>query len=637
MLTVRTSLLLVILALAAPAQAAQLYVDDNGAGPPTPGCTSQSFPCSTIAAALTASRANATTDTINLAAGTYAEDVVLDQPEDSSLTIDGAGAGLFNSSTIQVANSATWAVQVGAGSMPYNTGITLRDLRVVVPAGSGSSKGGIIDYALNATFENMLVSVAEPSSLGIGLGIFADSGTTTVNSVSGLHQGNVAVAGNIGNGAVNVTGSIFQHLSSSFAGIGYVASGGLVRMSNSLVRLPAGSTAAGISVAGTTSMTIDSSLVQGGGIGVQVRETSAKSGLAIVRRSTIDIATAGSNDGGPGFASVYATTSGNADAQSTIDVRESILVDTPAAAQAAVGTPTVTCTRSITPLVAVENTTCDATGGNAFFNPAALFVDAPARDYRLLDSSPAIDFGSPSLEGGEPSVDYADDPRLVEGDLDCVLRADAGAFEYQATGTNTAPSGTATGPGSGVAGQVLDFSASATDPEELSTGIVYSWAFSDGGSATGAAVQHVFATAGSYTATLTTSDSLGCTDTDVLDVQVTAPPAGGGGGGGGGSTTPAADTTAPAIAGAKVRRRTLRFTVSEAAQVTIRLARRACARVKGKKRCRYRAAGRRVLAATAGETAVTLPKRKGRWRALITATDAAGNTSVPAKVGWRRR
>jgi hypothetical protein len=160
-------------------------------------------------------------------------------------------------------------------------------------------------------------------------------------------------------------------------------------------------------------------------------------------------------------------------------------------------------------------------------------------------------------------------------------------------------------------------------------------------------VQHVFATAGSYTATLTTSDSLGCTDTDVLDLQVTAPAGSGGGsttpggdgtgGGGGGGTTPSADTIAPVVTGAAVRKRTLRFSVSEAAQVTVRLARRACARVKGKRRCRYRAAGRRVLAATAGESAVTLPKRKGRWRALIVATDPAGNTSAPAKVGWRRR
>ena len=128
-------------------------------------------------------------------------------------------------------------------------------------------------------------------------------------------------------------------------------------------------------------------------IGLQVRETTAKSGLALVRRSTIDIATAGSNDGGPGFASVYATTSGSADAQSTVVVRESILVDAPAALAGAVGTPSVTCTRTITPLAATENLVCDAAGGNAFFSPAALFLDAAARDYRLADASPAIDVG----------------------------------------------------------------------------------------------------------------------------------------------------------------------------------------------------------------------------------------------------
>ena len=61
--TVRLALPAVVaaLALAAPASAAQFYVDDNGAGPPTPGCQDQGHPCSTINAALTASRALAGT------------------------------------------------------------------------------------------------------------------------------------------------------------------------------------------------------------------------------------------------------------------------------------------------------------------------------------------------------------------------------------------------------------------------------------------------------------------------------------------------------------------------------------------------------------------------------------------------
>ena len=56
----------------------------------------------------------------------------------------------------------------------------------------------------------------------------------------------------------------------------------------------------------------------------------------------------------------------------------------------------------------------------------------------------------------------------------------------------------------------------------------YAWTFGDGGTATGATPSHAYQDAGSYTASLTVTDSTGLTDTISHQVQVTA---GGGGGG----------------------------------------------------------------------------------------------------------
>ncbi len=68
----------------------------------------------------------------------------------------------------------------------------------------------------------------------------------------------------------------------------------------------------------------------------------------------------------------------------------------------------------------------------------------------------------------------------------------------------------------------VDGSASA-DPD--GTIASYTWAFGDGGSATGATPSHTYATAGDYTVTLTVKDNAGGTGTLTQPVTVSAPPA----------------------------------------------------------------------------------------------------------------
>src|SRR5947209_2166778 len=163
MTSVRLLLLaaLATLGVAGPASAASFYVDDNGAGPPTPGCQDAGHPCATINAALTASRALAGTgDTINVASGTYAEDLALDQPADNGLTIAGSNS-LLSATKIQAVSGAAQAVKLGSTGAPLNSGQTLSGLTVVVPAGADPSQVGVAAAGVDMTLSDLSISMAE--------------------------------------------------------------------------------------------------------------------------------------------------------------------------------------------------------------------------------------------------------------------------------------------------------------------------------------------------------------------------------------------------------------------------------------------------------------------------------------------
>ena len=93
----------------------------------------------------------------------------------------------------------------------------------------------------------------------------------------------------------------------------------------------------------------------------------------------------------------------------------------------------------------------------------------------------------------------------------------------EAPPVNRPPTANAGGPYSGTAGQPITFTGTGSDPDN--DPLTFSWTFSDGGSAAGASVTHTFASAGSYTATLTVSDGRGGTTAGSATVTVgEAPP-----------------------------------------------------------------------------------------------------------------
>jgi PKD repeat protein len=141
-------------------------------------------------------------------------------------------------------------------------------------------------------------------------------------------------------------------------------------------------------------------------------------------------------------------------------------------------------------------------------------------DFRVGAGSPLIDAGTPGpLAPGESTTDPDGNPRLLDGNHDCVARRDIGAYEFN----DPTPTATASASVNRVAtGARVTFHGSgcSNDPN---VPVTFGWAFDDGTTASGADVAHAFAQAGTHHATLTVRDASGHSSTAGASVTVFAP------------------------------------------------------------------------------------------------------------------
>jgi hypothetical protein len=229
-------------------------------------------------------------------------------------------------------------------------------------------------------------------------------------------------------------------------------------------------------------------------------------------------------------------------------------------------------------------------------------------------------------------------------------------------------------PPTGTAGTPLALSVNAID---IWNALTTAWDFGDGTTATGGAVSHTFAAPGNRTVTVTATDAIGNATSATGPVSVAAPS--------GGSTPP--DTVAPVIGGLSLTHKTfavakaatalaaastvargtvLRYTVSEAATVTVAIQRRRPGLRNGKRCVAPTAKLRRQILRTKGKRGLakaactrwpavgTLTRHPaagpnrlpfsgrigtkalvpGTYRAVLHAKDAARNVSKAARIGF---
>ena len=252
---------------------------------------------------------------------------------------------------------------------------------------------------------------------------------------------------------------------------------------------------------------------------------------------------------------------------------------------------------------------------------ATLFTNGAGGDYSLPATSPALDAGSTAaLADDESTTDVIGNPRVSDGNADCVGRRDRGAFERVG---NVVPSqASMLVNGDLQAGGVVAFHGGAVDDQDYTT-LSYYWAFA-GGTAKGREVTRVFDAPGKQAVSLIVTDAQGCSTSTSFSFELDP------------------DRRKPTLKGLSLaknpfrstgrkRGTTLRFELSE--KGTVRLA---FERFRAGKR-RAVEADRRADGEARGGQALRSPSRgrlggkalaPGRYRVRVTVKDLAGNRSV---------
>ena len=158
------------------------------------------------------------------------------------------------------------------------------------------------------------------------------------------------------------------------------------------------------------------------------------------------------------------------------------------------------------------------------------WVSAAATNFHLIDGSPAIDSAN-SGTGGQPLADVEGNPRvddLAIANAGAGPRTydDRGAYEFQPP-PDLAPSAALTvSPSSGTAPLAVTANASGSSDADATPIATYAFDFGDGsalvGPQAGATATHTYSAAGTFTVTVTVTDTAGQSSTVTAQVTVNA-------------------------------------------------------------------------------------------------------------------
>jgi hypothetical protein len=375
-----------------------------------------------------------------------------------------AGGVSSEKSTLAMTDTKV-AVESGLGPVLYgvatgsDTSVSLNDVSVK----QSTSGAGVVFEKSPASVAGLQVEMLNGSSTTAG--VLDESETPGISSalsrleISGTWKGPGLA---IDNEQATLSDSRVLRSSSSAAPALRYAGGesgtGLVVQSSVLQAPPAAKPA--VAEIEDSNATFDSSEVLGGVAGV-----SSENSQGGVRTLTIAGSTIGPNPGlsveTPGVVGVEAITSGNKSSTVQATIEGSIVLESQVAMTANAGnTSRVTCAYSAIPSqIQSANSIADhgeiscASGASANTNEsteyATLFAE-PLHNYNLSPTSSAVDSVPASALalpfGLTPSTtDAAGNPRIVDGNGDCVALQDKGALELQGHSAACPTTGTSTG------------------------------------------------------------------------------------------------------------------------------------------------------------------------------------------------
>jgi hypothetical protein len=526
------------LTVGASAASASTFFVNGATGSDTNPCTSAAAPCKTIGAAVTKSQLVLGNAIIEVAAGTYKENIDLNNPADSGITIKGVsgevsgtviegvgteptfklelpGSGAVLSSLRLVSSAGQTATDVEtAGELTLNNvavdvrsagnygGVEAEEIgSLTVNGGSvtmetGNEGTAIEDDAVPLSLNGVGLTVAngaKGSALEAGLApislsnVTIDLGNTAANaaietefpsplSVNGLtisianpSDSDPAVEQDLGSGT-------YDHLQvdGTWTGPGLESEGSATTIRDS--RLTTTGTEPAVasvesgegpgllfqrsiaSVPPTASYavyvvngnaTLDSSEVLGGQDALVLVQSASKQRALTIAGSTVDAGVLGERDAS-GAHGVAVESAGTASV-ANVNIEGSIVLE-PQTANAGPGdSANISCTYSDVPSQTQAATGTEGAincaggaSGNTTTSPLTSLFSAPITDYALLPGSSAVDSvpaSAISLPFGiTPSAtDLAGNPRVVDGNGDCVSVQDKGALELQGHGIACPP------------------------------------------------------------------------------------------------------------------------------------------------------------------------------------------------------
>jgi hypothetical protein len=393
---------------------------------------------------------------------------------DGALTFDGGavtmassseGAAIVNAHRVLTLNGVTITLEngaKGAGIEAQQAPVALSN--VTVAMGATTTSPGITTSGAGISLNDVAVTMNGPSQPGIAL-VYAEAATAHGVSVSmadaaseapGVEQvfGSAALDGLDVSGAWK--GAAFEgqgsettlqdsRLISGPAGeapalqyIGQSENAGLL-IQRSVLQAPAKAIPGAAEIV-SGNATFDSSELLGGERGAYFAQAAGKTRTLTLASSTLDAGELGIRDAGAlGVEALAENTASTAD----VNIEGSIVLE-PSRANTGTGdTASVTCGYSDVPSQSQAagagngSIACaNGSGGNTETNPLSSLFAEPIGDYQLNPSSSAMDSvpaGTISLPFGFTSsaTDVDGNPRVVDGNGDCMAVEDRGALELQ--------------------------------------------------------------------------------------------------------------------------------------------------------------------------------------------------------------